>query len=397
MGKVATGRDFAVAWAISASLILYGSLYPFEFRAPENGAGAVATLLGGWDHRPGRGDFLSNILLYVPLGFFGVLAASRAWGAARRAALATLLGTALSVCVELVQYFDAGRQTTTTDVYANVAGTALGALAGCIGGAGLRRPSMGRIAADPFPALLLLTWLAYRLYPFVPSVEPRKYWHAVKPLVLAPQVAPYDLFRHAAVWLFVAALVDATAGRGRSIPWFALLAGGVLLAEVVIVDKTLGAAEVAGAGSALCLAALGVHRRAGVVAALLGVCVVAWRLEPFRFQGPAGSFGLVPFLGFMRGSLDVNAMSFLQKFSLYGGLVWLLAETGLRVRLSAAAVAAGLLLTGLAQTWLPGRSADVTDAVMALMAGALLGALRRERAAWGGGTGAVGAASGDAR
>lgn len=397
MGKTATGRDFAVAWAIAAALIVYGCLYPFRFRVPVGGAGAVATLLGGWSERPGRGDFLANILLYAPFGFFGVLAVSRVWSAARRATFVTLLGTALSVCVELVQYFDAGRQTTTTDVYANFAGTALGAFAGCMGGAGLRRPSAGNVAADPFPVLLLLAWVASRLYPFVPSVVPYKYWHALKPVVLHPEVTPYDLCRYAAVWLFVAALVDAVAGRARSVPAFALLAGGVLLAKVVIVGKTLGAAEVAGAGVALCFAAFGVHRRAGVVAALLCACIVAWRLEPFRFQWPAGHFGLVPFLGFMQGSWAVNTMSFLEKFSLYGGLIWLLARAGLRVWLSAAAVAASLLLTGLAETFLPGRSADVTDAVIALMAGAILGAFRRERAASGDGTGAAGTPAQDGR
>lgn len=391
MSKLATRRDVLAAWAITACIIAYGSLYPFDFRVPDGGAGAWATLLGRWDERPGRGDFLSNILLYVPFGFFGVLAAPKAWGTAGRAVSATLLGTGLSVCVELSQYFDAGRHTTATDVYANAAGTALGALAGCVGGAALRRPSLGRIAADPFPVLLLVAWLASRLYPFVPAVELRKYWHALKPVVLHPEVAPHDLYRHTAAWLLVGALVHAAAGRGRSAPAFVALVGGVLLAEMAVVGKALGAAEVAGAGLALCLVASGVHRRAGVVALLLAVAVVARQLEPFQFHWPPGRFGLVPFLGFMRGSTDVNVASFLEKFSLYGGLVWSLAAAGWRVRSATAAVAAGLLLTGLVQTMLPGRSAEVTDAVMALAAGAVLAALRgsqrRARAAWDDGTG----------
>lgn len=389
MSRIATRRDAVAAWIITACVIAYGSLYPFDFHIPDGGTGAWATLLGRWDERPGRGDFLSNILLYVPFGFFGVLAGPKAWGAAGRAVLASLLGAGLSVCIELTQSFDAGRYTTATDVYANFAGAALGALAGCVGGSALRRPSLGRLAADPFPVLLLVTWSASRLYPFVPAVDLRKYWHALKPVVLYPEATPYDLYRHTAVWLLVVALVDAVAGRGRRGVIVVAFVGGVLLAKLAVVGKTLGAAEVAGAGLTLCLAAFGVHRRAGVVAALLAVGIVVQRLAPFRFQWPPGRFGLVPFLGFMHGSIEVNVVSFLEKFSLYGGLIWLLAAAGLRVRSATATVAAGLLLAALAQTMLPGRSAEVTDAVLALAAGAVLGSLRRGRAAWDGETGAA--------
>ena len=64
------------------AFILYGSLYPFRFHVCRTTIGPVAFPLStrqvsrrqDWDH---RGDLLSNILLYIPFGFFGVCAFGR--------------------------------------------------------------------------------------------------------------------------------------------------------------------------------------------------------------------------------------------------------------------------------------------------------------------------------
>ena len=45
--------------------------------------GPLDTLLNGWDKTPGRGDFISNILLYMPLGFIGTITVGRRVGLAQ--------------------------------------------------------------------------------------------------------------------------------------------------------------------------------------------------------------------------------------------------------------------------------------------------------------------------
>jgi hypothetical protein len=72
--------------------IAYGSLYPFSFRfRPGSPVRALADTYGVADS---RGDFVANILFYVPFGFFSVQALRR------RTALglvaATFAGTVLS-------------------------------------------------------------------------------------------------------------------------------------------------------------------------------------------------------------------------------------------------------------------------------------------------------------
>jgi len=65
-----------IATIIMAAVILYGSFYPFDFRIPANGIGPVATFIASISERPGRGDFIANILLYLPFGSFFVQSSS---------------------------------------------------------------------------------------------------------------------------------------------------------------------------------------------------------------------------------------------------------------------------------------------------------------------------------
>src|SRR5579863_3585958 len=67
-------RHAFVVLAIIATGIVLGSLYPFAFRVPPRGDGALTTLIETWSIIPSRGDILANILLYMPLGLFAALA-----------------------------------------------------------------------------------------------------------------------------------------------------------------------------------------------------------------------------------------------------------------------------------------------------------------------------------
>ena len=99
---------------------------------------------------------------------------------------------------------------------------------------------------------------------------------------------------------------------------------------------------------------------------MFGATVIAQRLEPFQFTTHSVPFGWIPFRSFMQGSIEINVLAFLEKFFLYGGWIWLMMEAGMNRRLAAAIVAGILLATSIAEMWLPQRSAEITDPVMAL-------------------------------
>ena len=157
-----------------------------------------------------------------------------------------------------------------------------------------------------------------------------------------------------------------------------LLIVAEFVGRILIIDATLKPADVLGAGLAFAIWLL--SRRAGqgrfviVTLAFAGMIVVA-RLEPFAFSATPHAFGWVPFASFMRGSIDVAIQAFCEKFFQYAGLIWLLRHLGLRIGRATALTAALLFATSWAETCVPGRSAEVTDAAMALMIGGVFALL----------------------
>jgi VanZ family protein len=374
-------KGFLIAAAIIVAVILYGSLYPFTFYQPEGGVGPLKHLLQSWAETPGRGDFVANIFLYLPLGFFGSLAVAGSGRSLRRILLVTLAGGLLSTAMELVQYYIAGRVSAADDVYANLIGTVLGAIAGNFAGRDFLWLPFRDIAANRVPCLLLVLWLAYRLYPYVPTIDLHKYWDALKPVVFHPRPTGYDLFRYAAIWLTVGSLIESIGGRRRGWLLFPLFIAAVLSAKVVIIGKTLSAAEIGAAAIALAvwlLLAISVSARirATATALLFSAYIVAERLEPFQFSAYGRAFGWIPFHSFLYGSVEVNITSFLEKAFLYGALIWLLEKSGLRSGVSTILVAVMLFAASWAETYLPGRSAEITDALMALLIGIIIAVVK---------------------
>ena len=73
--------------------------------------------------------------------------------------------------------------------------------------------------------------------------------------------------------------------------------------------------------------------------------------------------------------MDCSAAAFCQKFYEYGGLIWLLNRAGVRLPVSTLFTATFLFATSFAECWLPGRSAEITDGLMALIIGGVFAVL----------------------
>jgi VanZ family protein len=359
------------ALAIIIAGLVYGSLYPWVFSVPANGYGPLQTLLSTWAVAPGRGDLLMNIAIYIPFGYFCVRVTHSGMHASWRFGITVLAGAMLSSGVELLQYYDPGRVTSASDVYANVSGTTVGAVLGLLLRGDVHAPLIREIQSRPLPALLLTSWLGYRLYPYVPTVNIHKYWDALKPLVLHPKFTLYDSFRYTVMWLTVAALLEAILGQRRSRWILPLLAAGVIFGKIAIISHVVAPDEIVGigAGFAIWLALLDqpARRRSLLVILPLFAFVLMWRLEPFQLGPTTRPFGWIPFYSLFHGSIEINMQTYFVKVFYYGSLVWLVAEAGLPIWVSGLVVAAFLLTVSSAEMYLPGRSAEVTDAIMALL------------------------------
>ena len=176
-------RNCASITAGIVTVIVYGSLYPFSFYGNDVVGGPLRALLSTWRTSPDHYDLIANILFYMPFGFFAVRSLMRP-SLTVRMGLVLVCGVALSAAMELLQVYDAGRQSSMSDVYANFAGTLLGAATSAGLAQRLQIPELRALGNRPFVPLLLLCWLGNRLFPYVPAGDLQKYWRALQPLVM---------------------------------------------------------------------------------------------------------------------------------------------------------------------------------------------------------------------
>lgn len=371
------GGAFPPALAATAALIAYGSLYPFEFFACHDPLGGFLELLGTWRSGASIGDILANIVLYLPLGFFAARCLTGGTAVARIGAGFTA-GAFWSFLMEFLQKYDVGRFAAMSDVYSNTFGALAGAVAGVLWAAEIRLPVWNDLRRRPYVVMMLSSWLGYRLVPYVPVIDLHKYWQAVKPLFLGPAPPVTEVYRHAANWVGVGLLLDSALGSRRARRALPLLAAAVLSARVAIGEIELSRAEVVGAVAASAVWWVwlyGARRRVAVGACLLAVAVVAEGLQPYLFLAAPRDFNWVPFSSFIEGEILIAVPSVMEKFFLYGALVWTAARAGLG-RTRATVLTAGLVFgVHYAQVLLPGRSAEITDTILTCLAGVLLSIL----------------------
>jgi VanZ family protein len=368
--------------AASAALILYGSLFPFRLRTSVD-LGLLDAIRTLELKRTTRGDIVANLLLYMPLGLCLMFAWSRQprWPALGRT---VLIGAALSVLVEVTQVYLRFRISSLTDVALNVASTFAGGIAAVVYGAlgtSLRIPIFASRRPDPAALSVVLLWLAFRLAPFIPTIDWQKYKDALKPLFIDPQIGALELLRYTSGWLVAAYAVRIVVRREYALAATLAIVGIVLFGRLVIVGKTLNVSEIAALLVCIPLAALLIglrERRAAILAALLAVAIVAQGVAPFELLPEAQRFSWIPFRSSLRGSLETNYSALLEKVFWYFALVWLLARCGWSRTAATLGTAVLLAAIEIVQMWLPGRSAEVTDPLLALAAGLLL-AIPRER------------------
>src|ERR1051326_8601159 len=112
------------------ALILYGSLYPWQFHPRDLSESAVEVLIGNW---PGEldafvlRDLIINVLLYIPLGAAAYLAPHPRAAKVAGVVFAAIAGASLSTAIELMQLYVANRVPSAFDIVCNLAGSIVGA------------------------------------------------------------------------------------------------------------------------------------------------------------------------------------------------------------------------------------------------------------------------------
>jgi VanZ family protein len=365
-----------IAWLCigAVALIVYGTLYPFDF-AP----GATPTLwqaLGelSWA-RAGRGDRIINVLLYVPLGFcITVWLEGRARGR-EAVVVAALCGAILSLAIEVTQVYVTYRVPSLWDLTYNAAGAFVGALGGVAWRALTARlpvsaangSQSGRI--DRAAVVVLVLWIATHWAPFIPHFSLFKLKSALQPLY-DPQASLSAAVHYVVWWMVVAQVVFALTSVQKGVEALLTVIAIVLVGRLFVIDQTFVPSELIALIVLLPLLVL-LHRlmpptRRVIVFGAFAAIFVVDRIAPFNVAANAHHFDLWPFLNWFDAGMPIDLQPILKKLFEFAALAWLLREVGTSWR--AIAVWVPLIVLGLEALalWMPGRDGSITAPVLAL-------------------------------
>jgi len=363
-----------------AALLAYGSLFPFDFEFTSAAGNPLAILLHGWPAEWTRfvlRDAILNVLIYAPFGFAAALTFRRRQSRVVTAAATTASGFLFSVSMELLQVYVPGRDPSLADVLTNTIGSAAGAVFAIafedrLRRLGERRTSQFRSAA----ILLLLVWAVAQLYPFFPAIGITHLRQELALLVRDPQFSVVETWADCAEWFAVGLALDAVFAHMRS-SW---LAAAMLCvpAQMAIAGRYLTIPEIAGPLIALLLWHLvRTEARPRWCAWMLGSAIVLRQLQPFYFLAVPQPFSWVPLKAtLVSGRSDAIVVIARKSFD-YGVMIWALCCTGIPYVWAGLAAAVVLGVTEAIQTYLPGRTPEITDPLLALLMMLVLRAMSR--------------------
>lgn len=154
-------------------LIVYASLYPLT-GWHDSGGDPLAFVGAAWPRYWTGFDLATNVVAYLPFGFFCTAALRRRMAPLSAWLVAALLGGALSFVMELLQNYLPSRVSSNLDLGCNAAGALLGGLIGARWGsralddgrlARWRRRTMMHAYGADVGVLLIAAWLMTQLSP----------------------------------------------------------------------------------------------------------------------------------------------------------------------------------------------------------------------------------------
>lgn len=361
-------RLYWVSLTVISVLILYGSLFPFEFVYPM-APGVWAMFAASWTTTSSVGDSLGNILLFVPFGALGVLVLLGKHRLSSMVLWLSVSGGLLALVCQLIQLYIPSRVPAIGDVYWNLAGIWLGVAAGFYAHKRHWLPSeVSRVAVN-VPLILIGLWFAAILMPFVPTIDWQAYKSSVKPLLLQPDFHWAQCLLLSLQWLIVIGLVERYRGRKWRMAELCGVIVAIVALKIVIVTNTVSVSDVVALMAGVLIwryypSVLHFKQR---LAWLLLFAVFMDGISPFVWQSPAASFLWLPLAGLLTGSMVGNVGALLEKLFVFSAFFWLLRDLPSNRYWGAAAMALAAVVVGeIIQRSIAGHTAELTDIIVLL-------------------------------
>jgi len=355
-------------------IIIYGSLFPFNFVWVD--PADIAWLDWGFQlkQRTTNGDVLSNFLTFLPVGYIGyMLNPPASLLDFKKIAKVIVLGGLFAYCMQIAQFFLPSRVPTVGDAWINLWGIIIGLLAAVGVRYYLRRNP--QIALEwpsviSVPILMVAFWILFQLFPFIPEFNLSNFNRALSALWQRPNWLWSE-------WLFLSVMWYCFFGFLRSNHWFratysqlAVMIAAIFMAQILIAYKDLSLTNLlAAAGALLLFWKFPVDRWNRWHCLAIGLAIFIREIYPFNIKADSYNFNWIPFSYYLKGSMWVNTQSFLEKVFAYGTLIFCVTEW-ITNRLKAIIYCLGfILLIEILQLMVSYRSADITDLLMIAIIG----------------------------
>ena len=366
-------QGWPLGWVLPAAvalLILYGSLYPFEFSEPA--AGAVLRVFTEWHLLGFRGDMLGNFALFVPWGLAGMVILAPRAGAWRAAGITALTGFVLALGCQIAQVWIPARDASLADVFWNMAGLVAGLL---LGPPALKhwRGSARRPATSFGAAWLLCAWLLAYWLPLVPSIDLQLLKDNLKLALNARAFEFMDVLSGMSMALMSGYLLSRLVSVRKSAIYLpallALAAVGKLFIQGTHIEIGVALGFVVGAvlwGFSPWVS--GPRRTLIVALALIGVYTVQ-ALSPLEFRSAPAAFGWSPLAALLQGSMLANAQALADELLVFASFLFLVQISGGKPVSASFGLAVWVLALEYAQTFIETRTGEITAPLLVLLVG----------------------------
>jgi VanZ family protein len=359
-----------IIWITVTVIIVYGSLFPFNFQAHDINRVTLDLFIQSWNDRSSWGDLLSNIALFVPFGVAGMLSTRNLRVPFLNVFLILASGLILAVGLQFAQLYLPGRIAALNDAIWNILGLTLGMFFAFVANKYILKLQIGVRSIPIIPLVLLGVWSAYRLVPFVPTLDFQVIKNSLKPLLIQPDISLLAVFINTVSWMLAGHFLKYLTGTWGASGKLGLFMVSLFGLEILIVENAVTASNVVGALIALIVSAYLLYRAkemGTILTILLPISIVLQALAPFDLRPVIDTFNWLPFHSFFGGSMYHNILALLQKIFFYCGLIFLLRELGLTWLRAALQTGFLLLLIEASQIYFSGHTPEITDPLLALL------------------------------
>ena len=359
-------------FAFVCFLVVYGSLYPFNFNFSIPSLSTALPLAHFNFLDAGFTDGISNIILFIPFGFL----LTQGWSfSSKRRLLFWCIFTSFSFgyFVQVLQLWAVGRVPWGGDAVLNTIGAIVGsAIAYKFRPVQLMDPEKVNLQSKIF-AILGIGLLVIKLAPFAPSMDFGILKENIKNLIYSPSIDVYWLFEHTVTWVlvfFFLACANPSFDRYR---YLISLTICVLALKFFIIANDINLSQLLGAAFALFIfIALKTRINKVALAAVLLVAIVLNGYYPFELRTQISSFEWIPFTGALNGNILLNILATSKKLLLYSSAILLLHTSIDRFKTSTAIVAVIVLVSEIGQVFVTNSVPESTDFILVVISGYLL-------------------------